>query len=786
MATVITKNSSTASSVPAAGSLVQGELAVNVTDKKLYTKDSGGNVVKVVGSLGNQEASAVAITGGSVTGITDLAVADGGTGASTASGARTNLGLGSIATQDSSSVAITGGSITGITDLAVADGGTGASTASGARTNLGLVIGTDVPSPTGTGASGTWGISITGNAATATNGVVTTGTYADPAWITSLAGSKITGNISGNAANVTGTVAIANGGTGITAFGTGVQTALGQNVTGSGSIVLATSPSLTTPNLGTPSAATLTNATGLPIATGVSGLGTGVATALAVNTGSSGAFVVNGGALGTPSSGTLTNATGLPVSTGVSGLGTGVATALAVNTGSAGAFVVNGGALGTPSSGTLTNATGLPLSTGVTGTLPVANGGTGQTSYTDGQLLIGNTATGSLSKATLTAGSNVTITNGNGTITIAASGGGSTSPGGSNTQLQYNNSGSFAGASGLVTDGTNLTLNGQADLRFADSDSSNWVAFQAPATIASNVTWTLPSADGTNGQALITNGSGTLSFSTISASPGGSSGQVQYNNAGAFGGAAGLVYDSSGAILGGTTTSTGTANKMRFQSKGAAGGVAPFGGYSIISANDEAALNIILAASGSNSITLAVDPDNLRASTTFATTIDATQVLSIGAGTTYVLQGGTSSSGTGIAFPATQSASTDANTLDDYEEGDWTPSLGGTATYLTQVGRYVKIGRSVTVSFRLRVNSIGTGSTTTISGLPFTTPADTGYAAIGYFASSATNVVYLSVYSNNSTSIVLESATAATSGLSGGNAIFQNNTEVQGAFTYQV
>lgn len=59
-------------------------------------------------------------------------------------------------------------------------------------------------------------------------------------------------------------------------------------------------------------------------------------------------------ALGTPSSGTLTSCTGLPVSTGISGLGTGVATALAVNVGSAGAPVVNGGALGSPSSaGTL-------------------------------------------------------------------------------------------------------------------------------------------------------------------------------------------------------------------------------------------------------------------------------------------------------------------------------------------------------------------------------------------------------------------------------------------------
>jgi len=85
-----------------------------------------------------------------------------------------------------------------------------------------------------------------------------------------------------------------------------------------------------------------------------------------------------------------------------------------------------------------------------------------------------------------------------------------------------------------------------------------------------------------------------------------------------------------------------------------------------------------------------------------------------------------STSGAGITFPATQSASSDANTLDDYEEGTFTPiayglSSAGTTTYSDQVGFYTKVGNLVTVFYQVTVSAMtGTGALA-LGGFPFST-----------------------------------------------------------------
>ena len=89
-------------------------------------------------------------------------------------------------------------------------------------------------------------------------------------------------------------------------------------------------------------------------------------------------------------------------------------------------------------------------------------------------------------------------------------------PGGSNTQIQFNNSGSFGGSANLTWDGTNFVIGATGEARFQDTTGGQYVGLKAAGTVASSYTLVLPTATGTVDQVIKTDGSGNLSFATVS------------------------------------------------------------------------------------------------------------------------------------------------------------------------------------------------------------------------------------------------------------------------------
>ena len=142
-------------------------------------------------------------------------------------------------------------------------------------------------------------------------------------------------------------------------------------------------------------------------------------------------------------------------------------------------------------------------------------------------------------------------------------------------------------------------------------------------------------------------------------------------------------------------------------------------------------------------------------------------------------------SGAGIGFPSTQVPSFEANVLDDYEEGTWTPSVGGTATYTTQTGRYVKIGKIVVAQCSLVISVIGNGVTAQVFGLPFTSASSLPMPGAAYFSNLSTNVVtVVPVVLASSTTVRLYSMAAAGASLVA-NSIIGNSTTLHMTVIYE-
>lgn len=301
-------------------------------------------------------------------------------------------------------------------------------------------------------------------------------------------------------------------------------------------------------------------------------------------------------------------------------------------------------------------------------------------------------------------------------------------------------------------------------------DSSGSVALQAPAVAGSTVI-TLPSTSGTLASIASVNNNGVVYANAT--------GQPTTN--------ANFVFDGTNVGIGTTGT---LGNSLLNVAQGVvasnSGGTLPY--FQTYNSNAGADLKTWrIGGNSSGNLSIESVNDAYSASTSKMQVLASGNILSLAGGST-------TATGTGISFPATQSASSDVNTLDDYEEGSWTPAItfaGASVgiTYNTQIGRYVKIGKQVTVNGYVYLSSKGSSvGAASMIGLPFPVANITGFYPGGGVRFNTLGIALsgsLQFYAPfNSSSITFEYLSASITATSATNATFANTTDICFSFSY--
>lgn len=417
-------------------------------------------------------------------------------------------------------------------------------------------------------------------------------------------------------------------------------------------------------------------------------------------------------------------------------------------------------ALGTPSSGNLSNCTSIPMAQ-ASGALAIANGGTGQTAAlaafdalspttTKGDLIAFNTTT----SERLPVGTDGQIL----TADAASSGG-----------IKWANASSAAsGVSGAVQFSNGSVLTSDATNFFWD-DTNNRLGIGTN-TPSARIHSKQTSAVAPGGIGLYledSTGSSSNQFGLkIDSAAAGNAGSVRFNyHLDAGGATAGISLltggatptekvriTSSGAVGIGTTLPAFAASRTGMVLRGNANGVELLL-QETVNDTDGSTNGVLLAKVGSDGYFINRNNGSLFFYTNSVErmSLSNTGLLTLAAGQ--------------IKFPASQNASADANTLDDYEEGTWTPSLGGTSVLSIVAARYTKIGRVVNFTVYFVITSLGTGSTSVISGLPFTSGSDVLVSASYWTGVSAAYTVLSGYLQSGTSTIQMYGATAATANI---------------------